>query len=251
MELKERKFKLVKGMPVSYTLSQKARTDFQNGKEVPVWYTWFDPEKKKPREIRYARNHVTPFVDEQVGDVSREEIIFVGGRLTVTEDNPGLSAYLLIHPRYGKDFVEVDDKKTAIEELKSYDTIFNAESKVRSMGITELANLARVILKKDITLMSSDEIRHDMIVYAKSKPQEILNSIEDPDLKFKSQVKSFLENKWIKFSQNKGQLWLNKPEKRLLTIIPSGKVPENYLNEYFMSDKGREVYDVLVNYQEN
>ena len=54
----------------------------------------FDDEKGENRELRYARNQNSPFVDEQDGNAILEPIVFEDGFLTVSKNNQVLQKFL-------------------------------------------------------------------------------------------------------------------------------------------------------------
>ena len=68
---------------------------------------WFDSEKNTQRELRYATNMSSPFVDEQKGEVTMGHIIFRDGILSVPKENIGLQQLLsLYHPMRDKKYME-------------------------------------------------------------------------------------------------------------------------------------------------
>ena len=92
-----------------------ARQYFLTGNKEPLTFTlaskhserhpllWFDPEKNMQREIRYATNQKSCFVDEQSGSVTLEHIVFKNGVLHVPKEKQSLQRLLSIyHPhKYG------------------------------------------------------------------------------------------------------------------------------------------------------
>ena len=73
----------------------------------------FDEETGINRELRYARNQKSPFVDEQDGNAILEPVVFVDGFLHVPKQNQVLQQFLHYHPMNGRKFVEVDKAKDA------------------------------------------------------------------------------------------------------------------------------------------
>ena len=75
-EIKDRNYYLTNGLsPLTFTLSSKHTRRF------PLLY--FDEEKGYNRELRYATNQKSVFVDEQDGMVTLEHIVFKDGVLHV------------------------------------------------------------------------------------------------------------------------------------------------------------------------
>ena len=59
---------------------------------------WFDPEKGYERELRYATNQKSIFVDEQQGQSTLKHIVFSNGHLIVPkEKRKQVDRDLLIH----------------------------------------------------------------------------------------------------------------------------------------------------------
>jgi len=108
------KAKTVKEMPPKPKWEMKDRIyRLKNGK-TPVTATiksrnlyWFDEEKGYEREIKYAENQKTPFVDEMKGDQRLAHIIFRNGSLFVQKEKTILQKLLSIyHPHREKLFTQ-------------------------------------------------------------------------------------------------------------------------------------------------
>ncbi len=77
--------------PLVYSIPTK------HSAKVPLLY--FDEEKGFQRELRYATNQKSCFVDEQEGPVTMGRIVFRDGILLVAKENPALQLLLsLYHP---------------------------------------------------------------------------------------------------------------------------------------------------------
>ena len=121
METKEKKTPEVK-------LEYKNRTYYLKGKQ-PLTYTlpsrhsnryslvWFDPEKGYERELRYATNQKSIFVDEQQGSVTLKHIVFEEGALYVPKEKKNLQEFLSKHPHNNLIFEEYDQ---VVEEEDQY-----------------------------------------------------------------------------------------------------------------------------------
>eukprot|EP00481_Brizalina_sp_1-RS-2013_P001011 TRINITY_DN2418_c0_g1_i1.p1 TRINITY_DN2418_c0_g1~~TRINITY_DN2418_c0_g1_i1.p1 ORF type:complete len:106 (-),score=4.46 TRINITY_DN2418_c0_g1_i1:215-532(-) len=58
---------------------------------------WYDSETNQQRELRYATNMNSPFVDEQKGELTLGTILFKDGALVVPKENkPYKNCYLCI-----------------------------------------------------------------------------------------------------------------------------------------------------------
>ena len=86
----------VKETPVKW--EYKDRNYYLIGNKTPLTHTipskhtrryplvWFDPEKGYERELRYATNQESIFVDEQQGQVTLKHIVFENGHLMVPKE---------------------------------------------------------------------------------------------------------------------------------------------------------------------
>jgi len=100
-EIKDRHY-LLKGMkPLNYILRSRSN------RRTPLLY--FDEEKGYNRELRYATNQRSPFVDEQDGKAMLGHIVFKDGVLFVPKNQQSLQKLLsLYHPMKDSKYYEFD-----------------------------------------------------------------------------------------------------------------------------------------------
>jgi len=200
---------------------------------------WFDPEKEINRELRYARNQKSPFVDEQDGNAIIEPIIFEDGFLRVPKNNQILQKFLDVHPHNGVKFKELDKSKDAQEIVEIMNIELDAMIEARSLSIAQLETLTRVLFSKDPSRISTDEMKRDILVYAKREPQEFMSIVNDPVLKLQATVHKFFEEGLIKYRNKNKEVWFNtKTNKTRLCTIPFGEDPIYIVSSYFQSDDG-------------
>ena len=78
-EIKDRNYYLTGGKsPLTFTIPSK------HTKKHPL--LWFDEETGAQRELRYATNQASVFVDEQVGEATMGHITFTDGVLNVPKE---------------------------------------------------------------------------------------------------------------------------------------------------------------------
>ena len=202
---------------------------------------WFDPEKEINRELRYARNQKSPFVDEQDKNAIIEPIIFEDGFLRVPKSNQVLQKFLDVHPHNGVKFKELDKAKDAQEIVETINIELDAMIEARSLSIAQLETLTRVLFSKDPSRISTDEMKRDILVYAKREPQEFMSIVNDPVLKLQATVHKFFEEGLIKYRNKNKEVWFNtKTNKTRLCTIPFGEDPIYIVSSYFQSDDGIE-----------
>jgi hypothetical protein len=237
LELKDRVYRLTRDRaPLSCIIPSRSSRNSA--------LLYFDEEQGINRPIRYAINQKSCFEDEQDGNAVVTPVIFEDGMLRVTRTNPVLQQFLHYHPLNGKRFIEVDFGKDAAEEVAQLTAELDALIEAKSLSIEQLENIGRVLFNKDVSQMTSSELRRDVLIFAKQNPSTFLNILSDPKLKLQSNVQLFFDNKLIIFKNKKREVYFNlEGNKKRLTMIPFGVDAIQYLADWFKSDDG---VDVLV-----
>jgi|TARA_R100000935_G_scaffold57195_1_gene90598 hypothetical protein len=202
---------------------------------------WFDPETEVNRELRYARNQKSPFVDEQDGNAIIEPVIFEDGFLRVSKSNQVLQKFLEVHPHNGIKFQELDKSKDAQDVVENINIEIDAMIEARSLSLPQLESLTRVLFSKDPSTITTDEMKRDILVYAKREPIEFMSLVNDPVLKLQSTVHKLLEVGLIKYRNKNKEVFFNtKTNKTRLCTIPYGEDPIYIVSSFFQSDDGIE-----------
>lgn len=238
-EIKDRTYKLLgSSTPLTFIIPSR------HSKRNPLLY--FDREKGYNRPLRYARNQRSAFEDEQDGNAIVEPIIFRDGMLFVPQNNPVLQQFLHHHPMNGSRFAEVDTSKDAQKELDAMTAEVDALIEAKSLSIEQLETVARVLLEKDPSTMTTAELRRDILVFAKRHPQVFLRTISDPSLQLMATVNKFFEQKLLAYRNNKRDVHLNLSDnKKRIAVVPFGADPIEFLCEWFKEDENIEVLEFL------
>ena len=211
------------------------RVPNQSSKRKPLLY--FDG--KVNREIRYAPNQKSPFVDQQDENVLVESIVFVKGMLHVPATNQVLQHFLDIHPFNGQRFIEKNDEKDAHVQLEKMDIAFEAEDMARNMSIDMLETVARVVLSGNVSKMSSAEIKRDVRLYAKRYPQKFLDIVNDPNITMAGQVAKMFEDGLLRLRNNGKEVFFNlENNKKRMLVVPFGEDPVETSVMFLKSDEG-------------
>lgn len=236
-------YKLKNESPLSYTLASR------NHPRFPLM--WFDEKNNVNRALRYASNQKSPFEDEQDGNAILEPIVFEDGMLTVPKTNPVLQAFLHYHPMNGRVFHEVDKEKDAIEEVKDLNVEVDALIQARSLSIEQLEMMTRVLFGKDPSVITTAELKRDILVFAKSNPHDFLQVINDPELKYQSKIMMFFEKRLLNLRNNDKEIWFNTPtNKKKMCSIPYGADPYDFAGQYLQSDEGLDYLKMLESFSE-
>lgn len=235
---KDRVYKLKNGSPLSYTLPSR------NHPRFPLM--WFDEENNENRALRYSVNQKSPFEDEQDGNAIIEPVVFEDGYLTVPRTNPALQQFLYYHPMNGTVFYEVDKEKDASYEVADLNIEVDAMLEARNLSIEQIEMLTRVMFGKDPSMISSAELKRDIMIFAKKSPKDFLNLLNDPELKFQSKVRMFFEKGLLLTKNNGKEIWFNTAtNKKKMCSIPYDDEPYNVAAMYLQSDEGIDALKML------
>lgn len=232
-------YKLVKdSAPLSYMLPTRHTAQF------PLLY--FDEESGVNRALRYARNQKSPFEDEQDGNVVLEPIIFEDGFLSVPRTNPVLQQFLFYHPSNGMAFQEVNEERDATAEVDRLNAEVDALLAARDLKVEQVEMISRVLFNRDVTKVSTSELRRDILVYAKNRPEEFLDIVNDPTLKLQATVSLLFEKGFLAFRKNQKEVWFNtNTNKTKMLNVPYGEDPMFIVSSFLQSDEGIENYKLL------
>jgi hypothetical protein len=231
-------YKLVSGTPLSYSLASR------NHPRFPLM--WFDEEKNQNRALRYAINQKSPFEDEQDGNAIIEPILFEDGFLSVSRTNPVLQQFLHYHPLNGTVFIEVDEQKEAGTEVEDMNIEIDAMVAARELSIEQIETLTRVMFGKDPSVVPTEILKRDILVYAKSEPRDFLNILNDPELQFQAKVRLFFENRLLALRNNDKEVWFNtSTNKKKMLSVPFGEDPYEMTGHYLQSDEGLDALKML------
>ena len=235
----DRIYKLKSGRtPLSFTISSR------NTASKPLLH--FDG--KSNRALRYAKNQSTPFESEQDGQAILEPIVFEDGFLSVPKTNPILQEFLSLHPENGKVFVELNYEKEANEEVERMDYELDAQIAAKDLDVEMLETVARVIMGSNVDKMTTNELKRDVRVYARTNPKDFLDALNDPLLKLQNQCVQFFNENLLKMMNNKRDIYFNLPKnKKKLLTVPFGENAVYILSSYLQTDEGLEVLRLLEN----
>tara|TARA_R100001509_G_scaffold164771_1_gene143583 strand:- start:849 stop:1598 length:750 start_codon:yes stop_codon:yes gene_type:complete len=223
--------------PLSYMLPTRHTARF------PLLY--FDEETGVNRELRYARNQKSIYIDEQDGNAILEPIIFEDGFLKVPKNNQVLQEFLHIHPMNGKRFSEVDHEKDATEQVERLNVEVDALIAAKQLDISQVENVARVLFSHDVTKVTTAELKRDLLVFARNHPKDFLNIIDDPMLKHQAKVQQFFDEGLL-VKKPKGGIYFNtKANKKRMIVIPHGEDANLIIANYLQSDEGIESLKML------
>ena len=234
-EIKDRQYYLKGlGSPLTYVLQSKST------RRKPM--LWFDEEKGINREMRYASNQNSIFMDEQDNNAILQHIIFEDGVLFVPKTNQPLQKLLsLYHPKKGYVYEEKDEVAEAKEQLVSIETEMEALNTAISIDIEQAEAILRVELGSQVSNMSSSEIKRDLYLFARKNPALFLNLVKDDNVGLRNTAIKAVELGIIKLSQDQRNFsWASNDRK--LMEVPFDENPYSAFAAWLKTDEGVEVY---------
>lgn len=209
----------------------------------------FDEEKGINRALRYSKNQKSIFEDEQDGTAILEPIVMEDGKISVSKTNPILQQFLDYHPDNVKNggllFYEFDPQKVAEESIHNLNLEVDALIAARSLDLTKMQAIARVHLDSNVDKMTSAELKHDILLFARNYPQEFLDAIDDPDLDVTNVAARAFNEGYVTFRAGKDIHYNLKTNKKKILTVPFGENREDVFMTWLMSDEGLEFYKYL------
>jgi len=237
-EIKDRRYYLLHGAePLTYTLGSK------NSRRHPL--LWFDPSKSEQRELRYATNMNSPFVDEQKGEAILGHIIFEDGVLSVPKEKQNLQKLLsLYHPRKGHTYDEWQPENIAVDELEDINLEIDAMLAAKEMEIDHAEAVLRVEIGSSVTQLSSKELKRDLMLMARSNPEAFLAIANDENVGLRNTAIVAVEKGIINLSQDQRTFNWGSNNRKLLTV-PFDENPYSAIASWFKTDEGVDVFQSI------
>jgi hypothetical protein len=232
----------------------KDRTYILSGHHSPLTYTissrhtgrfpllWFDKETGEQKELRYATNQNSVFVEEQKGEATLGHIIFKNGTLTVPKERQNLQKLLsLFHPDLNKKYREFDPVIMAAEDLDDMDIQLDAMNAARSMDIDQAEAILRVEIGSKVSKMTSKEIKRDLMLFARSNPYLFIDLANDENVELRNTAIRAVEAGIITLSQDQRTFMWASNNRKLMTV-PFDENPYSAMAAFFKTDEGVEVF---------
>jgi len=256
METKEKKatVKAVETPKVKKnTWEYKDRSYFLTSNKNPLTYTvmskhskryscvWFDKELGYERELRYATNQKSIFVDEQKGSVTLSHIVFREGFLFVKKEKGNLQEFLAKHPHNGVLFKEFDAIERAVDEYQDLEVQLEAMNVAKNMDIDQLEAILRVELGSKVSSLSSKELKRDGLLFAKNNGLLFLELSEDENVVLRNFAIVAVESNIINLGDDQRTFKWTANGRKLMTV-PFDENPYSAIAAWFKTDEGLDVY---------
>ena len=232
----------------------KDRTYYLTGAHSPLTFTlpsrhtsrypllWFNKETGDQKEIRFATNQNSPFVDEQKGEATLGHIMFKNGTLFVPKEKQNLQKLLsLYHPGLNTKYAEFDAILTANNELEDLDIQIDALVAAREIDVDQAEAILRVEIGSAVSGMSSKEIRRDLLLFARRNPGLFIELANDENVQLRNFAIKASEAGIIKLSQDQRTFMWGTNNAKLMTV-PFDENPYSAMAAFFKTDEGVEIF---------
>ena len=233
-EYKDRTYYLTNGKsPLTFTIPAR------HTRRYPL--VWFDPDKGYERELRYATNQKSIFVDEQEGPATLKHVVFEDGTLSVLASKRNLQEFLAKHPFNNVLFKELDHQVIATDQLEDLELEMHAMNAASSIDIDQAEAILRVEVGSRVTSMSSKEIKRDLLLFAKTQPALFINLANDDNVVLRNFAIRATEANIIKLADDQRTFKWGSNDRKLMTV-PFDENAYSAMAAWFKTDEGLQVY---------
>ena len=222
--------------PLSYTIPSK------HTRKYPL--VWFDKDKGYERELRYATNQKSIFVDEQKGAATLAHIVFDEGHLYVKKEKRNLQEFLAKHPHNGVLFTEFDPVVQAEDQYDYLELELEAMNVATHMDIDQLEAILRVEIGTSVNSLSSKELKRDGLLFAKNNPKLFLDLAQDENVVLRNFAIRATEARIILLADDQRTFKWASNGRKLMTI-PFDENPYSAFAAFLQTDEGVEVYKTI------
>ncbi len=233
-EYKDRNYYLLNNkQPLTYTLPSR------HSAKYPL--VLFDEAQGYEREIRYATNHKSIFVDEQKGAVTLTHIVFELGHIMVPKEKRNLQEFLNKHPHNGLIFKQHDE----VVEAENHHDYLEMELAAMNMAYELEVDHAEAILRVEngtkVNKLSSKEIKRDVLLFARQQPKLFIDLAKDENVVLRNFAIIATERNIISLASDQRTFKWTSNGRKLMTV-PFDENPYSAMASWFKTDEGLEVY---------
>ena len=233
-EVKDRSYLLIGASPLTWTIQTK------HTRKKPLLY--YDEEAGYNREIRYATNQRSIFVDEQDGYSTLGHVVFEDGALYVPKTNQPLQKLLSIyHPQAEKQWRELKPEAATISAVEKAELTLDALNLVSELKEEELIGILRTEHGSAVTRWSPSQIKRMGFSLANSNPKLFIDLAKDEDVQLRNFANLATELGVVKLANNNTQFVWAKNGAKIFTI-PFDENPYVAFAQFFKTDAGADVY---------
>lgn len=206
---------------------------------------YFDEKQSVNRELRYAKNQKSLFVDEQDGFAQLDHIVFSDGSLVVPRTQPVLQQLLSVyHPDAETLWEELDHIQEAVDDIDVIELELEALKLVQELDIEHLEAILRTEIGSDVTKMSSKEIKRDCYLFARNEPKLFIDIANDEDIKLRNLANRAVENGIVNLTDDNTVFKWKTNSKKIMTV-PFDEHPYAAFARFLKTDEGVDVMKAI------
>lgn len=235
-EVKDRIYRLTGGKsPLTYTIQTK------HTRTKPLLY--FDEEQGINRELRYATNQTSVFVDEQDGYATLGHVVFTDGSLHVERTNVQLQKLLSVyHPSAGTKWFEYDPLAKEREALEIIENEVDALLLVTEMDAEHLEAVLRAEYGPEAGTWEPKIQKRRAFALAKNQPKVFVALAKDEDIKLRGVAQAAFEYNILREANGGRNVTYNGKD---VCTVPFESTPLTTVVQFFKSDEGAELLKAI------
>ena len=203
---------------------------------------YFDEESGSQKELRYATNQASLFVDEQKGESTMGHITFKDGALFVEKRFQALQKMLSIyHPSKEHIYKELKPQEIAKDDLYDLEYEIEAMNMALSLDVDQCEAILRVEVGSTVNELSSKEIKRDLLMFAKKNPVLFVELAKDDNVQLRNLGIKATEANIIKLSPDQRTFTWASNGKKLMTV-PFEENPYSAFAAFLKTDEGVEIF---------
>jgi hypothetical protein len=219
--------------PLTYTIPTR------HSARYPL--TWFDPDVGYERELRYATNQRSIFVDEQKGPCTMKHVVFESGILTVPKEKRNLQEFLHFHPHMNLIFTEFDKVVANEDHFDTMELELVAQNMAYQMDVEKLEAILRVELGTKVKDLTTKELKRDALIFSRRNPSLFIELAEDDNVELRNVAIKAVEARILTLADdNRTFKWASNGRK--LMNVPFDENAYSAIAAWFQTDEGLAVY---------
>lgn len=248
----------VKQEPVKPSWEIRDRIYFLKNNRRPLIFTipakhsarkpllYFDKETGMQKELRYATNQNSPFVEEQKGTATLGRIVFKDGQLFVPKEQTSLQKLLsLYHPLRDQLYYEYNPVQESVNELDYINLEIDALILAKQLEIEQIEAILRAEFGSKVDKLSSSELKRDVLIFAKRNPALFIELANDENVELRNVGVKATQQGIITLSSDQRTFSYGETNRKLMTV-PFDEHPYSALAAWFKTDEGMEVYKHIM-----
>ena len=198
-------------------------------KQITIFRLVYRNDKPSTTGRHYPVSHRIPSIDEVYDEATKRnrKIQYVLGEQSIYADEQSSFNPVLGDIVFNNGSLPVQYQQVTLREFLEK-TNYNA----RAMDV----NVER----------SMYEIKHDMMVIAKSDPVLFMEEISNPKLERKQIIMEAEDERFISINTSLRQVKWGIGSKQMITVIPVGINPYDHFVDYTFESEGQEVFNKIV-----